>query len=370
MIRALNLPESRIGVQQADRLNNVENLGPEFHGPNFITALGIAYSALMQPSAGVTNVEVNDAPVRILNLSKNNVAEALINAGLNLRDIYGRPGQAVTFELNGQVRSIPGKGGKPGEIYLNDETADFIDPVKEGDRIRFVPGEQGEDAAASAQDVLESVAMQQCTLNDVPVPINVELLDEYGVAVKPDRMITDGGRYVLEPKETIRDVLAKQNMEAHLGFVLINGENYPLEKKAVIRKNGAESAMDESVLPGDRVFYGPPEFLSVRDFMSAEYPAPLEVTVNGETIVFNDVRIQVNGQDAGRETLVKAGDILEFQHGKKGYEPILVDIFTKVSFDHKNPPQDKNQLVFLVNGEEKQYTYVLQPQDNIILGWI
>jgi cell division protein FtsA len=368
LIRALNLPESRVGIQQADRLPNIEGLAPEFNGPNFITVLGIAYSALIQPSAGVTNVEVNDAPVRILNLSKNNVAEALINGGLNLRDIYGRPGQALTFELNGQVRSIPGKGGKPGEIYLNGETADFIDSVKEGDKIRFIPGEKGEDAVAAAQDLLKSVALQ-CTLNDVPIPLNVELRDEYGV-VESDRTVVDGAKYSLESKETVRDILAKQNMKAHLGFILINGENYALERKAVVRKNGVESAMDEPLFPGDRVFYGPPEVLTARDFMAAEYPAPLEITVNGEKIVFNDVQIKVNGQDAGRETVVKAGDILEFHHGKKGSEPILVDIFTKVKFDHKNPPPDKNQLVFLVNGEEKQYTYVLQPRDNIILGWI
>ncbi|MDR1205471.1 MAG: pilus assembly protein PilM [Peptococcaceae bacterium] len=369
LIRALNLPESRVGIQQADRLPNIENLSPEFHGPNFITVLGIAYSALMQPSAGVTNVEVNDVPVRILNLSKNNVAEALINGGLNLRDIYGHPGQAVTFELNGQVRSIPGKSGKPGEIYLNGEAVDFIDPVKEGDKIRFVPGEKGEDAAATAKDLLDTIPMQ-CTLNDdVPIPLSVELRDEYG-PVESDRMIVDGGKYTLESKETVRDVLVRQNMEAYLGFVLVNGENYALEKKAIIRKNGTESAMDEALLPGDHIFYGPPEVLTVRDFMTAEYPAPLEVTVNGEKIVFNDVQIRVNGQDAGREATVKAGDILEFHHGKKGYEPILVDIFTKVNFDHKNPPPDKNQLVFLVNGEEKQYTYVLQPGDNIILGWM
>jgi cell division ATPase FtsA len=368
LVRALNLPEARIGIQQADRLSNIENLAPEFYGPNYITALGIAYSALMQPSAGVTNVEVNDLPVRILNLSKNNVAEALINGGLNLRDIYGRPGQALTFEINGKVHSIPGKSGKPGELYLNGKPADFIDPVQEGDKLRFVPGEHGSDASATVKDLLDSFPLE-CTFNDAVIPMHVELRNEYG-PMELTGEIVDGGRYILEAQETIRDILAKQNMDAQLGSVLVNGENFRLEKKAIVRKNGIESLLDEPLAPGDRILYGPPEFLMAGDFMDQNILTPVEVTVNGTRVLFNDSEIRVNGQDARRDTLIKAGDIIEFQHGTKDHPPILVDIFTKIDFDHKNPPPDKNRLVLLVNGEEKQYTYELRNKDQIVIGWI
>lgn len=365
---ALEIPESRVAVQRAGKLQNVIGLPKEYTGPNFITVLGITYTTAVYPTLGFISVVINDRCVRLLDLAQNNVAEALMAGGYNLRDLYGRPGLALTCEINGQLYTLPGSPGKAGEIFLNDCPAEFGDRVKEGDKISFVPGCIGENASAVYRDLMENV-LGNCTVNGQTVEINPLIRTADNIILSLDDPVTDGAKVVLETGLSVRDLVLKSGQLRDSDIIWVNQKKIDLLQLSLLKKNGEKTGPQTAIEPGDRVEIEYPHQLKAGDLMPKVKPLSTEVIVNGKNLHLNGARIWVNGSNADTETPIKAGDKLEYKLGSQNYRPILIDIFKEINFSSK-PPKGKSRLLMLVNQEEKEYTYELKTGDKVELQWV
>ena len=368
LARALEVPENRVVVQQAEKLQNIRNLPLEYTGPLFITVLGIAYTALSAPTVGFIDVTINDRPVRLLNLSQNNVAEALIAGGYNLKEIYGRPGLAITCEIDGRLYSLPGKPGRPGRILLNDKPAQFSDIIKEGDVIRFEPGATGENGRGTFRMILPD-ASGTCTVNGKIFQIDPVIMVG-DTAFSLDEPVQDGCKARLITGRSIGDILAQMGLIDFKQVVTINKKEITLAQFARILKNEKKAALSDTVAPGDSLTCQVPKNLPVRDLLPAESCREMvEIFVNGKKVVMNCCQVWINGELAELDTPVKAGDAVEYIMGSKGYQPLLLDVFKEINFSPQ-PPPGKSKFLLLVNGQEKEYTYILQNGDRIKLNWI
>jgi len=150
--------------------------------------------------------------------------------------------------------------------------------------------------------------------------------------------------------------------------IIYNKKIIPLADRAVLKKNGVLTNLKEPVAPGDHIICEPPKDLTVADFLPKEEAVPVVIYINGHKAVLNRSLIWVNKVPAERKTAVKAGDSIEYKPGKLDYKPILVEIFNEINFS-PNPPAGRTKLLLLVNGEEKEYTYVLQEGDKIQINW-
>ncbi|MCG6197467.1 cell division protein FtsA, partial [Anoxybacillus sp. LAT_38] len=112
------LPPARVAVRGADAIRQFVDEHPQITGPEFVTPVGIAVAARRHPVKYVT-VTVNDAPVRIFDLRKMTLGDALIAAGMDIRRLYGRPGMAISLTVNGRIKIIPGGHGTPPVIEKN-----------------------------------------------------------------------------------------------------------------------------------------------------------------------------------------------------------------------------------------------------------
>lgn len=367
LAKALDIPDSRVVVQQVEKLQNINNLPAEYTGPIFITVLGIAYTTLTSPTMGFITVTINDRSVRLLNLSQNSVAEALLAGGYNLKDIYGRPGLALTCEINEQLYTLPGQPGKAGRILLNDGPAQFGDKIKDGDNIRFEPGSTGQNGQGRFRDILKNV-VGYCTVNDFKYELKPVLMVGE-TALTLDEPIQDGCKARLITNQSIGDVLAKMKLTDHKQFVRVNKKDIALGDLAQITKNGKKAVLTDMVEPGDNITFQSPSHFTVRNFIPANNSESIEVFVNGKKLILKDYQIWVNSVPAEQDTPVKAGDSIDYIMGQKDYQPLLLDIFKEIDFSPQ-PPPGKSKLQLLVNGQEKEYTYALQKGDKIKITWI
>ena len=368
LAKALEIPEVRVVVQQAEKLQNIKNLPPEYTGPLFITVLGIAFTALNAPTMGFIDVTINDRTARLLNLSQNNVAEALLAGGYNLKEIYGRPGLAISCEIDGQIYTLPGKAGRAGRIQLNDKPAQFGDIIKAGDVIRFEPGAVGENGQGTFRAILPDAA-GNCTVNGQKFALNPVIMVG-DTALTLDEPVQDGCKGRLVTGRLIGDVLAQMELIDYKQIIRVNRKEISLAELARISKNGKKATLSDTVAPGDSVDCEVPQNLTAGDLLPADECAEaIEVFVNGKKVAIKGCQVWVNGTAAEPHTPVKVGDSVEYITGPKGYQPLLLDIFKEISFSPQ-PPPDKSKLLLLVNGQEKEYTYLLQNGDRIKLNWI
>lgn len=363
----LNIPENRVAVQCAGKLPNVSGLPEDYSGPNFITVLGIAYTTLHNPTLGFMEVTVNDKAVRILNLGENRIADALLASGYNIREVLGRPGMALTCEINNQLYTIPGKMGTRGKIMLNSRPANMQDVIHEGDAIVFEPGKAGEDAKGTFREVLQEL-IGNCTVNGKAVDLN-PTVTVAGVTVDLDEEIKDGCKAQVTTNLSINEVLAKAGVSFGEQFIYLDGDKISLNDKMLLKLNGRDAKLTDPVSPGDHIVCEAPQDLTVGDFLPTVEQPPFELTVNGHKMILNATKIMVNNSPAERSTPIKAGDSITYQPGKENYHPILIDIFNEINFS-PNPPTGKSKLLLRVNGEEKEYTYLLQEGDNVEVKWI
>jgi len=363
----LAIPANRVAVQQAGNLSNVVGLPQNYSGPDFITVLGIAYTSLHDPTLGFITVEVNKKPVRILNLGRNHIADALLAGGYNIRDVMGRPGMALTCEINDQIYTIPGQLGTKGTITLNGGPADLKDVIKDGDIVEFQPGQQGADAQITYRQLLKDL-IGNCTVNGREVDLNpVVMVGDLPVDL--DEQVKDGSKARVITNLTIGQVLDRVGIKLENQGVCLNGRRISIVEKLSLKRNGKHVSLRDPVFPGDLIICESPQSLTVGDFLPREEPAVIELTINGHQTILNRSLILVNNKPADRATPVKAGDSIEYKPGKENYRPILIDVFNEINFS-PTPPSGKAKLLLEVNGEEKEYTYPLQNGDNVVVKWI
>lgn len=363
----LGIPTNRIAVQSAGKLANVSGLASEYSGPDYITVLGIGYTALTSQTLGFITVTINGKPVRLLNLMQNNMAEALVAGGYNIRDFYGRPGMALTCEINGQLHVIKGKPGRPGLLRLNGQQAEFGTLIQPGDDLVFIEGMAGENASVTFRDLLSNT-LGSCTVNGETCELTptVQVGDEY---LTLDDPVRDGYIASVKVSRTILDILVQMGLCRENEVIWVNNKELPLLDFICINKNGIKANPREEIAAGDQITVEISGDLVVDNYIPKETAFAVEVTVNGEKVGLNDVEIQVNGKPAGRYTKIVPGDRVEYRFGADKYQPILIDIFKEINFSPV-PPPGKTYPVILVNGEEKEYTYNLQNGDQIELSWI
>lgn len=366
LAQILSLPENRVAVQQASKAQHVRNLPEHFSGPNFITVLGIAYTGLTCPTMGFISVNVNGIPIRLLNLIQNNVAEALLAGGYNIRDLYGRPGMAITCELNGQIFTLPGKPGKMGSISLNGKKAQLADQVKQGDEIVFDRGIPGADAMGTFRTIIKEL-IGSCTLNGKLIELN-PLVEADGKKVSLEDPVPDGSKIKTVTDVTVEQILKLEGLADEIQTITVNQKKIRLLDLALLKKNGKKTIPGDKVSPGDHILFEPPANLLVADFIPSTNGQTLEVTVNGRKVILNGIQVTLNGKKVHPATPVKDGDKVEYKIQGEGRTPILIDVFNIIDFS-PTPPRGKTRLNIAVNNQEKEYTYELQHGDDIVLEW-
>ena len=120
---AMELPQSRVGIRTREMITTVTGQSKKLGGPQGVTPLGIAMTAFGSGPLHFVDVTVNGQPVPLWQGAGQTVADALLAASGSWTHLFGRPGLALTVEINGRLKVIPGEQGQSPHILVNGQPA-------------------------------------------------------------------------------------------------------------------------------------------------------------------------------------------------------------------------------------------------------
>lgn len=366
LAEALGIAQTRVAIRRPDAIEGVHDIPPELCAPDGVTPLGILKLAGGRTLTFV-QITLNDRPLRLFNLGKLTMADALLVAGIDVRSLHGRPGMGITVTINGQKKFIPGTLGQAGQILANGTEASFTDSLSEGDIVLVNKGTDG----ASPRPVLEELVK-------VP-PAYTVMVDEQLVSVGPiitvngkpataNTKLTDRDQVVCRKPETLAEALA-----------LIGKTALPIEHHYTI--NGSERNFirwPEFILNDKKVAATAP--VDDNDIIATLPPGPPTLgeilgldEAGGEAyvVLFNGGKcrvplrrytVSVAGKTSRLTDTVPPGSYIDYTCYE--IQPMVSDVLLAAEFDPRSLPV-ASRVSVLVNGEAAEFTTPVKNGDKI-----
>lgn len=365
LAETMNLPETRIGIQERERLNNITG-DRELTGSDVITPIGIGASALEGQGLHYYSVHVNNVGVPIFEMNLATVAEALLAAGIQPKTFLGRPGAALIYELNGEIKIIKGGLGSPAEILVNGQQAKLEQKVNPGDKIVFNPGKPGEDARAQIKDVVTLPESKRIIYNGQEEIFRAVVFSD-GEEISLDDEVKENSRLRIRMNNSLKDFLATKslNLNALQGMsIIVNNKPRDIGPKLIITVNGQE-VQDDCPLKDNDIVNITERVVTVKD-LGLE-PEPMNFTVNGQDfhLPCQETKVYCKGAELGPDDPVEDGMELRVEGFSR--KPILSELFPHLNLPEKAIPRGK--LEMLVNGRNADFTTELHRGDRIVIIW-
>ena len=360
----LEIPQNRVGIQVRERLEGISG-EKSLKGPESITPIGIGIAALEENGLQYYTVSVNSTPVPIFELQLTTVAEALLAAGIQPRSFFGRPGAALTFEWNGEMRVIKGTLGSPAQLLVNSKPGKIDQALRAGDEIAFIPGEPGKDAQACFKDVLPSHKEKWICWNGQREIFAPQAFVDHRLVCETDQIL-DGYKITYLPNDDLTNLLKQKgyNLQKKEKLqVRINGESREFNLNRKILVNGSE--VENCYIHGEDSIEVRTQQINVRELVLQ--PKPITFFVNGIELEYppQETIITFRGRPVSEDEPLRDGMELRVD----GYKqmPILSDLLPYVKFPDLMQPG--SLLKLSVNGQAAEFTTLLHPGDRLIATW-
>lgn len=362
----LHLDPQRVGTRGPDAIPGLENPTPVLHGIEGVTPLGIGLLAAQGRGLKFISAQVNEQPVQLLALTEETtVFDALLSAGRGVKHLYPRPGQALTYTLDGKLNTQPGTLGQPAQLRVNGQEATLDTVVGENARIDFQEARDGENAVFTLADVPKPKGPHWCTMNGETRELSLQLLNR-GLPLPVAQPIPDRAELSWASALSVADLVPEleQVPEQALRYVVKKDGR---EREVVqqqgrqIRINGQAGEVRYHPRPNDRIEWTPPDTAGLRlREVVGELPAtsPITVQVNGQpkTIDSGGCRLFVNGQPATADDVVPSeAEIVVESLGEE--LPILSQALVDLNL---TPPKNAGPLNILLDGQKAAFTTPLR----------
>lgn len=366
--QVLELPRNRIGIQVRERLINVCGEEEELTGSDVVTPIGIGMSALDGYGMHYYSVRINEMNAPLFELQLATVAEALLAAGIQPRTFLGRPGAALIYEINGDIRIIKGELGHPAQITVNGQPAELDQQLNPDDNVKFMPGHSGLDAKAQIRDVISLSPSKRISWNGVAEEFSPEVYLNGQLAPNED-WLKDGCKLLVKDNKTLYDLLRAKGIDIAKftgKIIAISGKPRELEPELEVRLNG-KIIIDDCILQNDDRIEVRERNATVRDLsIKAE---PMSFTVNKEEFLFpsSEERVTFKGRVLSPDDIVEDGMELSVEGFLR--KPILSELFPYLNITEKAKSFPGGKLVMMVNENEAKFTTELNQGDRITISW-
>ena len=276
----LGVEENKVANGGINYIKRSVRADEKYLSVEYATPVGIAITAIHNSGQEEATVLLNEKRVRLLNSSTLRVIDVLLRGGYEYRRIMGHSGESLSFTFNGEERRLRGGIPQLARIEVNGAPAGITSPVQEGDKIVFVPAQDGENAHAAVRDVAGEVPGIGIELFGTPYRAGTAVRIN-GFAAGPDDEIAQNDRVELLSVRTIGELIAAEDLAVHIDDLLLNG---------------APCALDDALQEGDRVtLAAAPEAAPAsppKEAAGAPAPnAPPAPAVQGKTVA-----IRLNGR--------------------------------------------------------------------------
>lgn len=366
----LDLPKNRVAIRGIDAIQNLPLEGVEVTGPEMITPIGIAVYAKQNPLQFKT-VYVNEIPVRMFEVKKLTVGDCLIQAGVKLSQLYGKPGLAKIITVNGKAMTISGSFGSPPLLLKNGRTCSLDDYVNDGDIISAEKGNDGKSVELALKDLLNDFRKNIIFNGD-----HYEILPTAkvnGQTVTEDYIIKD--RDIIEWRElnTVQNLLSQLHLVPEPFILKINDQETTIPQKSdKVLKNGKEVPLNTPFADKDVIEFiqaAPPTVEELAFLLNWQLETSLPITFNGKDVLLKKkiTIIKRDGIELEKTSRIYNKDSLTVKHIT--YKPfIFQDVFRFADFEL--PANPNGDYLILKNGEQATFIEELEPGDQLEIKWL
>lgn len=375
--RLLNLPPERVGIREAKSIQGFTNLPEYLHGPDGITPLGITKTAHSQ-TLNFIHITINGFSLRLFNFGSVTVGDALLAAGLSIRNFQGKPGMGLSVTINHKPHFLPGTFGQPPKILVNEQPASLDTPLNNGDTLLITKGDDGQNAAGTLADVLPKLKSLSVIFNKQHVSVK-PVIKVNGDVADLSLPITDGMQVTVHEPHTLQDIITilktpPPPANLPLYTFTVNGVRRSYTADYIMCVNGSPASLNDSVNDGDEIECiapreAPPLLCDLLDLDDAVNKS-ITVLVNGNslTIELEKICIFMNGSPATLTTpLINGADII-FEHSTQPV-PIVSELL--LQYEDEILPQIKQggKLNLTLNGAAANYAAPLKNGDRLDWSW-
>jgi len=360
LAKHLRMDVDVVSLKNAEGLDFVDCTGQIF-GSEYITPLGIGYTALNNTGSVFEHVTVNGEKVQLIGFKASyTVWEVLVQVGMDIHSLLGKPGRSMVIDVNGETRVIKGKMPMPAMVVVNGNEATLRDIVKHGDTIEVGEAQDGEDARVQLYDVVEPIRLMSLE--------NEEIIEYYpkvilnGLEVSNNVELKDGDviRYEKVKVRQIREFLG--NDLVNITYSVNNVYKTVNAGDVKIFKDEVELFDENTVEPGDKINYA----LVLRYPKVMELPEMEKISIliriNGQpTVLTKDgVLVWVNDQLVSPQYEIRDGDKVRTQvPDEQGF--IVADVLRLFDIDIRKV----KSYTLLKNGKKVGFTDTLEAGDEI-----
>lgn len=363
----LDLPENRVAIRSLDALSGVTLSDQIEASPALVTPIGIAIAAQRAPIHYIS-LSVNEQSIRLFELKELTVGDALLAARISARQLYGKPGLALTVKVNGQWRTLPGEHGSSTTILLNGTEAGTKDSIANQDNIELMFGKDGTDATATVRDLMDAPQSITYQLNGVSKTVIGEILLN-GRPVTMDTKIADRDELTLHQTTRVKDIITSHsNSETDAYTIIWNGTPHRLkQRETVYIANGQVVSDAYQIQADDHIETRHPGALSLKEIakdLEIVLEERADILFNEKPIVIKKQRtaVYVNEEPANLDYRVQPNDKVEFK--VLSHSPIIFsDIFSFTDFTL--PTQSTASYRLLRNGESIRFNDLIFGGDQL-----
>ncbi|MGD6961640.1 cell division protein FtsA [Fictibacillus phosphorivorans] len=370
----LTLPIERVAIRG---LNAIQSLIPSLKedGPELVTPVGIGIAAKENPVKYVT-VSVNGKTIRLFQVKKLTIGDALIAGGADLSKLYGKPGMGLMVSVNGKVKMFKGKIGSAPTIEMNGVPCTLSDEILEGATIHYEPGNNGEDAEISIQDAIDDHSVKTLWVNGEAETFETHYyINEQRVCA--NTLLSDRDDCYYRFPSTLSDIfdLKKWSSETkNLDFTLfVDGKplSLPTTIRSTVHLNDLSVTLQTEWKDRDRLDYqrSEEEQVTLKHVTNA-----LDLNLHQScTVIFNEEELTLVRPlytFYREEEKLCSDSVLHSQERllmkKANQQPfIFQDVFTEVELTLQ--PKPGESLILLKNGEKAGFQTEIQTGDQLLL---
>jgi len=365
LAKHLGMDVDVVSLKNAKGLDFIDETG-QIVGSEYITPLGIGYTALNNTGSVFEHVTVNGEKVQLIGFKGSyTVWEVLVQVGMDIHSLLGKPGKSIVVDVNGEAQILKGKMPTPATVVVNGNAGTLRDIVKHGDVIEVGEAHDGEDANVHLYDVVKPIQLMsleneeiieyypKVILNGLEVSNNVELKD--GDVIRYEKV------KVRQIREFLGNDLVNITYSVNSVYKTINAGEVKIFKDEI------ELFDENTVEPGEKINYA----------LVLKYPKVMElpemekisilVKINGQTTVLtkDGVLVWVNDQLVAPEYEIRDGDKVRTQvPDEQGF--IVADVLRLFDIDLRRI----KSYTLLKNGERVGFTDPLEAGDEITFDFV
>lgn len=343
----LSIDRSKVAVGSNNYMKKAVVSEEDVSGPDFATPMGIAITAMLARERDRFTVHLNGESVTLMRSGSTSVMDVLLFKGYKHSQIIGRSGKSVTFELNGEKRTVRGNLPTAATLTVGGKAASLSTPLRPGDSVEITPAVSGMDAAPVLGDVVEDWEAISVRLNGEVMPAGTVVTLNGEAAADPACVVGNQDVILVRQVRTLGEFLREYGIESAGKHLYVNDvereEDFELSDGDDIGVLDSPRPAQAEQPPPAPAHPLPP----VSNGTKMSVPLPRRTVRRGMTISLN-------------------GEAIALLPREDGAPYQFVDMLNFVDIDPNNP---QGNLVLRLNGRPASYLDMVNDGDQVEIGW-